>query len=186
MRGHFQVEPGLIPRCAEDAVGDTGGLKQGIKRNDPSFLNLDRKAFLMWMKELLFGGPGGATKLADAGLLILRVFTGLSMAIAHGLGKVKNPSQIIGGVRKMELPVPELLGYAAIGAEFLGALFIAIGLFCRPAAAALACTMAVAAFVAHGSDPYGKKELALLYLVISLTLLFTGAGRFSIDRLIRK
>ena len=39
----------------------------------------------------------------------------------------------------------------------------------------------VAVFVQHAADPFGKKELALLYLVPALTLLFTGAGRFSLD-----
>jgi putative oxidoreductase len=44
--------------------------------------------------------------------------------------------------------------------------------------------MLVAAFIAHGSDPFGKKELALLYLVIFIFLLFTGSGKYSVDYLI--
>jgi putative oxidoreductase len=43
--------------------------------------------------------------------------------------------------------------------------------------------MCVAAFVIHGSDPFSGKELALMYLVPFLTLVFTGAGRFSLDQL---
>jgi putative oxidoreductase len=50
----------------------------------------------------------------------------------------------------------------------------------------LIITMSVAAFVAHGADPFGKKELALLYLVIYLFLLFAGSGKFSIDYLISR
>jgi len=62
--------------------------------------------------------------------------------------------------------------------------------------------MGVAAFVVHGGDPWtmgegaklflagkGKswasREPALLYLVPFLALVFTGSGRFSIDRMIR-
>jgi putative oxidoreductase len=46
--------------------------------------------------------------------------------------------------------------------------------------------MSVAAFIAHGSDPFGRKELALLYLVVFVFLLFTGSGKFSVDYFISK
>ena len=42
----------------------------------------------------------------------------------------------------------------------------------------------VAAFVQHAADPFGKKELPLLFLWPALTLIATGAGRFSLDHLI--
>jgi putative oxidoreductase len=41
--------------------------------------------------------------------------------------------------------------------------------------------MFVAAFIAHGPDPFGKKELALLYLVIYILLLVAGSGKYSVD-----
>jgi putative oxidoreductase len=40
---------------------------------------------------------------------------------------------------------------------------------------------AVAAFVQHGQDPFARKELALVYAVPLLALLFTGPGRYSLD-----
>jgi putative oxidoreductase len=49
----------------------------------------------------------------------------------------------------------------------------------------LAITMIVAAFIVHADDPFGKKELALLYLSGCLTLIFTGAGKFSVDGAVR-
>jgi putative oxidoreductase len=42
--------------------------------------------------------------------------------------------------------------------------------------------MAVAAFVAHDGDPFKQKELALLYLVVSVALIFTGPGKYAIDK----
>jgi len=42
--------------------------------------------------------------------------------------------------------------------------------------------MAVAAFIAHGADPFAKKEMALLYLVGFLTVALMGPGRYSIDQ----
>jgi len=138
------------------------------------------------IKELVFGGQGTSTKLGDAGLLILRVFAGAAMAFAHGLGKVQNPGKAIASADKLGFPVPEVMGWAATLSEFMGGLLLALGLLTRPSAFVLAVTMSVAAFMAHGSDPFQKKELALAYLSMYILLLCTGGGRFSIDALIKK
>ena len=34
---------------------------------------------------------------------------------------------------------------------------------------------------AHGADPFQKKELALLYLLMSAVIFLLGPGRFSLD-----
>ncbi len=135
-------------------------------------------------KRLFFGGDGGASPLADIGLLLLRVFAGLSMALAHGWGKVQDPSKIISGAKSLGLPAPGLMGVAAMLAEFLGGLLLAVGLATRPAAFLIACTMGVAAFLAHASDPYGRKELALVYLAIAVCFMFTGSGRYGADAML--
>ena len=67
-------------------------------------------------------------RLADAGLLLLRVFAGLSLAGAHGWSKVTNPSGIIKGAGDLGFPAPALFGWAAALSEFLGGLLLAIGL----------------------------------------------------------
>lgn len=122
----------------------------------------------------------------DLGLLIFRVFIGLSMAIAHGLGKVPPPDMLIDGVAGMGFPLPVVFAWGAALSELIGGLLIAVGLFTRPAALSLGFTMAIAAFVAHSADPFDKKEMALLYLVACVLLFFQGAGRFSLDRIFRK
>jgi putative oxidoreductase len=134
---------------------------------------------------LLFGGDGGGSVLADVGLMLLRGFFGLTLALTHGLGKVRNPSGIIEGARAMGFPAPTLFGWAAGLAEFAGGLLLALGLFTRPSAFLVACTMGVAAFVRHARDPFGVKELALVYLLIALCFLLTGSGRLGLDALLR-
>lgn len=138
------------------------------------------------LKELLFGGKGAAEKLGDLGLMILRVFLGLTMAVAHGLPKVQNPGKVVDSLTKMDIPVPQVSAWLAILAEFLGGILLALGLLTRPAAFFTGFTMVVAGFVIHASDPYKVKELAFAYLAMCLLLVFTGGGRFSVDQLIRK
>lgn len=138
------------------------------------------------LKEVIFGGKGASDKLGDLGLLVLRVFTGLAMAFGHGLGKVQNPERMLNSTANMGIPLPQISGWLAIIAEFLGGILLALGILTRPAAFMVACTMVVAAFVAHGSDPFSKKELALFYLVSMIVFMCTGGGRFSLDALVRK
>ena len=118
---------------------------------------------------------------AALGLLVLRVAFGLSLALAHGLPKLLDPARFIGGLAKRDFPLPEVFGWAAIGAELVGGVLLAIGLLTKPAAALVLITMAVAVLDAHAADPFRKKELALAYGTVALVLLLTGPGRWALD-----
>lgn len=76
-------------------------------------------------------------------------------------------------------PMPSLI--LVVFAEFFCSILIGIGLGTRLAAIPLIITMAVAAFIAHGGDPFGQKEMALLYLLFYLVLLVTGSRKYSLD-----
>ncbi len=133
----------------------------------------------------LFGGAGGGSATADLGLLFLRVFVGLSLALAHGLGKLPPSERFLAGVAEMGFPLPVLFGWAAALSEFAGGILLALGLLTRPAAFFVAITMAVAAFIRQAGDPFGERELALLYGTAAVMLLLTGAGRYAIDARLR-
>jgi putative oxidoreductase len=135
------------------------------------------------------------------GLLILRLGIG-GYLLTHGLGKVR--MLFAGNFEQMGDPIglgPVLSLILVTMAEFLGALLVMLGLGTRLAAALAVVSMSVAAFAAHGGDPWtmeqgyklfmsgqskswASKEPALLYLIPFLALIFTGAGKFSLDRLI--
>jgi putative oxidoreductase len=66
-------------------------------------------------------------------------------------------------------------------AEFLCALLVVLGVKTRWFAVPIVVNMAVAVLIAHADDPFGRKELALLYLVVFLALAFTGGGGWSFD-----
>lgn len=122
----------------------------------------------------------------NLGLLGLRVFFGLSMAFAHGLGKIPPSQRFVEKIGSMGLPLPEIMAWAASLSEFVGGILIAIGLLTRFSAISLAITMFVAAFVAHGADPYTKKELALCFLTVSVFFAAVGPGKFSVDNILNK
>jgi putative oxidoreductase len=144
----------------------------------------------------------------DAALLILRL-SGLGLALAHGWIKVGRflsgeGQPFVDGVASLGFPYPAVFAWAATLAEMVGGLLIAVGLLTRVAAAFAAFTMFVAAFLRHrlaqqtlaffGIQPvapevlesWGNPERAALYLVIFLALLLLGAGRLSLDRLVRR
>lgn len=150
-----------------------------------------------FIRNFLFGGPGAATRFGDIGLALARIGLGAFLAIGHGYGKIFaadgsfGPSeQFVGGVAAMGFPMPIVFAWMAALTEFLGGTLLALGLFTRPIALALAFNMAVAAFVAHAADPFfttggRSKEFALLYFIPFVMFFFTGAGRFAIDALLR-
>jgi putative oxidoreductase len=140
----------------------------------------------MKVSQWLISGHDTATGSAEIGALGLRVFAGLAMALAHGLGKVPPSEGFVGAVAELGFPVPGLFAWAAGLSECLGGLLLAVGLATRPSALVLCFTMAVAAFGTHGGDAFSAQEKALLYLVVFGYFLLAGAGRFSIDGVLRK
>jgi putative oxidoreductase len=118
----------------------------------------------------------------DLGLLWLRVLMGLAMA-SHGYAKVFGGQVkfLIEGLPNMGFPMPVVFAWLAALSEFVGGLFIAIGLFTRVSSLFVFVTMCVAFFIAHAHDPFQVKELAYLYGAVAGAFIFTGAGRYSID-----
>ncbi|AYH43474.1 DoxX family protein [Azoarcus sp. DN11] len=71
------------------------------------------------------------------------------------------------------------------GAEFFGGLALIIGLLVRPASAVLAFAMLVAIFSVHAANGLFMKnngyEYGLALLAVAISLLFSGAGKASLD-----
>ncbi|MDV7138691.1 DoxX family protein [Maribacter sp. TH_r10] len=115
------------------------------------------------------------------GLAFLRIMPSLLM-ISHGLPKFQ---KLISGNFEFGDPIgigatPSL--FLTVLAEFICPILIIIGFKTRWMAVPVAITMAVAAFIVHGADPFGTKEKALVYLVFFIAIILLGPGKFSIDR----
>lgn len=116
----------------------------------------------------------------DAGLLLIRV-AAAGLMLLHGAPKLLNFSA---RWHKFSDPLglgPELSFILVVFAEFFCAVFVLVGAFTRLALVPLIINMLVIVFVAHGSDPIAKKELAVFYLVAYGALFFTGPGKYSLD-----
>ncbi len=141
---------------------------------------------MITIKEAIFGSSRIESLSANVALLILRVFTGLSLAFAHGIHKLPPSERFIEGVANMGFPTPALFGWAAGISEFFGGIFLALGLLTRPSAFFIFITMMVAAFVRHAPDPFSVKEKALLFAIVALALVLIGAGKYSLDAVLGK
>lgn len=123
------------------------------------------------------------TSPGDWGLLSLRVFAGLALALAHGTGKIPPSAGFVEGVAGMGFPAPLVFAWAAGLAESAGGLLLALGFFTRPAAFFVLVNMLVASFLMQAGDPFLERELALLYSFVAFFYLLAGPGRLSLDRL---
>ena len=117
------------------------------------------------------------------GLLLLRVSIGCLMLV-HGWQKLSGFAELAD-----KFPDPIGMGSrlslsAAVGAEIGCSLLLIVGLGTRLAAIPLAFTMIIALFVIHASDPWKTKELAAIYLSMYGVIIFSGAGRLSLDHLL--
>ena len=118
----------------------------------------------------------------DLGLLILRVFAGGTMLIQHGWPKLMNFTDRMDSFAD-PIGLGTTLSLALIVlAETLCALLVALGLWTRISTVPLMIGMGVAAFVVHGADPFGDKEMSLAYLAMYACIFLAGSGRYALDR----
>lgn len=124
---------------------------------------------------------------ADVGLLLLRVWLGLTMLFNHGLGKLKRFNEIA-----PHFPDPLSFGSQtslaiAIFAEVVCSVLLIVGVVTRAALIPLMVTMLVAFIAVHRMQlaaqpsPPGSGELAFVYLAAFAALFIAGPGRFSLE-----
>lgn len=124
--------------------------------------------------------PKTRDTMASFGLLLLRVGAGALLLYGHGWAKLTHFSE-----RAARFADPLHVGTPAslalvVFAEVFCSVAVALGLFTRLAVVPLLIFFAVAIFIQDPHGSFDDKELALLYAVPFLTLLFTGGGRYEL------
>ncbi len=122
----------------------------------------------------------------DAGILIVRVAISILM-LMHGMPKLMKffADEPIAFANFLGMG-PGLSLTLAVFAEVVCSIFLILGFATRPVLIPLITTMAVAVFHIHGEDPFAVKEKAIIFLLIYIFLFFTGSGKYSLDRIVRK
>lgn len=118
-------------------------------------------------------------------LLVLRLGLGI-LIIKHGYDKLSNFESIRDKFINF-LGMGSTVSLAlTIFAEFFCGILLTLGLFTRFACIPLIINMAVAFFVAHNADLFGKGEASALFLTGFVAILFAGPGKASVDGMISK
>ncbi|MFA6044077.1 MAG: DoxX family protein [Phycisphaerales bacterium] len=145
------------------------------------------------MKRLLrpiLGSTRSTSWSTSAGLLVLRLGAGFLLVTVFEKflprDGVWGPQQwFVDDVAKMGFPMPRVFAWAAVLSEFIGGILLMLGLLARPAAFFIAVTTFVAAFIYH-KQPLQPGLPAVIYFFMSLSLVFTGPGRISLDALLAR
>lgn len=143
------------------------------------------------MLESIFSSPSGW------GLLILRLALGITF-IVHGWpklnpnGQLKGPAGLAGWLKQMGVPLPLFFAWVVALLETLGAVLLILGLGTFILAAGSAIDMLVATMLvkrqmmkaAFMDQKVQGWEFEFALMVQAVTLLFTGAGSISLDRVL--
>ena len=120
------------------------------------------------------------------GLLLMRIIGGSMMVYNHGWGKItagpekwNRLGHALTDIIGFEF-LSTFFGFMAAFSESVCALLIVIGLFTIPASILLSFTMFVA-IMNHIIDNE-MPELAIMYCLLSLVLIVSGPGNYSLDK----
>ena len=135
---------------------------------------------------LLSGSTASAGRIHDIGLLVLRLWAGGVMALAHGIPKFgKLGDDPIQFADPLGLG-PTLSLICTVLTELVGGLLIAFGFLTRAAVISLVFTFLVVVFIVKFDQGFKEMELGASFLIMYVVLLLTGPGRYSVDHALLK
>src|SRR6478672_9954805 len=119
------------------------------------------------------------------GLAVLRIATGI-VFLNHGYAKMfkMGISGVTGFFGQIGVPLPGVMATLITLLECFGAVALIVGFLTRPLALAFVLDMLGAIFLAQLKNGFSKFELEFLLLGAGVALIFTGAGRYSVDAMI--
>ncbi len=119
------------------------------------------------------------------GMLVLRFFLGLLLSW-HGYAKLIQ----FGNLRYRFINFMHLGSSASLSliifAELICGILLILGLFTRLACIPIIIGMCVVVFVASNGQIFAAGERGMIYLAATVTILFCGPGKISVDGLMGK
>lgn len=125
--------------------------------------------------------------LDDIAFTSLRVAAGAGLAV-HGLPKIMDPMKLVGMVEMLGFAPGPFWAVLLAMAEFIGGIFLVVGLLTRPAALATTIVLLVTVYfhwIVKGQG-YEGAEKSILWAAMTFLVLVRGAGAYSIDRLMKR
>ena len=124
---------------------------------------------------------------ADLSYLLIRVTPAAILFIMHGWVKMNaGITPVIGSMTRYGLYPTSVTAWIVMLNETVGAVCVALGLFTRFFAAAIAIEMAVLAFYVHAfwgpAHVRNTYELVLTWCAIFVAIALRGGGPYSLDR----
>jgi len=141
--------------------------------------------------KLLFPGLAGFYQsVSDLWYPMVRIAIG-AILFMHGWTKFNAPAGgVTGYMAKTGFAMPGAFAAAAIFLETVGAICVALGLFTRFFAAALAIELGIAFYVVHLPKGFavggGGYEYVLFLGIVMFAIALRGGGPYSLDRKIGK
>ena len=132
-----------------------------------------------------------ASKWSDVAPLVLRIAVGAVFAM-HGWQKLTMMGLpgVTGFLGGLGFPAPEVFAVLLIAAELGGGILLILGAFTHWAAKILSIVAVIALMTVHISNGFfikdGGYEFIILILAASISLMITGAGKWSVDHNMRK
>jgi putative oxidoreductase len=131
--------------------------------------------------------------LVDAALLVIRLAAGVA-GVLHGSQKLfgyaggPGMKNFISWLGTMDVPMPQVSGWAAALAEFAGGILVLTGFLPRVGALFFMGTMLVAWATAHHFKYFAPEggELPLNLAAMLLAIVLAGGGRFGVSGAMRE
>jgi len=126
-----------------------------------------------------------AAKMQDVAPLVLRLALGAVFAY-HGYDKYLKGVEGVGGfLGSLGFPMAAAFAVALIAVELIGGIMMILGLFTHWVAKSFVIVSVVAFLTVHASKGFaisgGGYEFIITLLAVSVSLMITGAGKYSLD-----
>ena len=181
----------MVPKLGHAGMVLPAGASKFLKISSLARRQFKRKNMLTRIKNLHDRFFGLVSYLQSPFLLFVRLYWGWQL-IQSGWGKLHHLSNVTEFFTSLGLPLPAQTAVAISCLEFLGGIFLAIGLLSRLTALAMTINLIVAYITADRealfsifSDPDKFYAAApYTFLVASLIILLFGPGTFALDTLL--